>query len=212
MPSLVNMKMIDMKRIIAFTAVIMLLCGCGARKDRNVTVPFEDMEWTRVAPEEIEFNPFQAIGKDWMALAMGGQSSMNSMTISWGECGVLWNKPVFTVYVSSDRYSRKLMDSSEYFTVMAFPDTRKNKAGLTYIGSHSQRDEPDKTENAGFHVEYTELGNPVFNEASLVYECRIIYKEELKKNLMPDDVKPRYDEMGLHTMFIGEIVNVYRKQ
>lgn len=194
-------------------AAALMLCSCGGKKaDQTAAVPFESLGWTKVAPEDIDFNPFQTVGKDWMALAMGNKDAMNSMTISWGQCGVLWNKPVFTVYVSSDRFSKKQMDSNKYFTVSAFPDTRKNKAALTYIGSHSQRDEPEKTKNAGFTVDFSELGNPLINEASMVFECKIIYKEEIKKNLLPDDVRPSYDDMGLHTMYVGEIVNVFQKK
>lgn len=194
-------------------AATLALVSCGGKKaDKEATIPFEDMKWVKTNPEELEFNPFQTVGKDWMALAMGDEKSMNSMTISWGQAGVLWNKPVFTVFVSSDRYSKHLMDASKYFTVMAFPATRKNKEALVYIGSRSQQDEPDKTANAGFTVEFTEAGNPIFNEANLAFECKIIYKEEFKKGQLPDDVKPMYDEMGLHTMYIGEIVNVFQKQ
>ncbi len=202
-----------MKKIIMFAAAIFMLAGCGNKKnEQSAAIPFEDMNWVKVEPEEIDFNPFVTIGKDWMALAMGNKDAMNSMTISWGQAGVLWSKPVFTVYVSSDRHSKKLMDGSKYFTVMAFPDTRKNKAALTYIGSHSQADEPDKTANAGLTVEFTELGNPILKEAELAFECKIIYKEEIKRNLLPDDVKPRYEQMGLHTMYVGEIVNVFQKK
>ncbi len=168
--------------------------------------------WEKLSPEELDFNPFRTIGKDWMALAVGKDEGMNSMTISWGGAGVLWNKPVFTVYVSSDRYSKRLMDDNAYFTVMAFPHERRYKDALLYIGSKSKRDEPDKTADAGFTVEYTELGNPLFREAALAFECRIIYREEFKMELLPSDVRRMYEDTGLHTMYVGEIVNVYGKR
>lgn len=200
-----------MKKIFCIVLILSTLLSCGEKKKDSETIKFEDLKWETIAPEQIEFNPFQTIGQDWMALAMGKAENMNSMTISWGSAGVLWNKPVFTVFVSSDRYSKGLMDKQEYFTVMAFPESRKNKEALTYIGSRSGRDEPNKTENAGFTVEYSELGNPLFKEANLVFECKILYKEEFKKDQLPSEIKPRYDNMGLHTMYIGEIVNVYQK-
>lgn len=191
---------------------VAVLCSCGSGKKENNTMEKENWKWEKVNPTDLDFNPFQTIGVDWMALAMGGEKSMNSMTISWGTAGELWNKQVFTVFVSSDRYSKRLMDESKYFTVMAFPKSRKIKESLVYIGSRSQRDEPDKTVNAGFTVEYTELGNPIFKEANLVFECRIIYKEEFKMELLQPEVRRMYEDMGLHTMYIGEIVNVFVKQ
>ena len=45
----------------------------------------------------------------------------------------------------------------------------------------------------------------------MALECRIIYKEEFRRDLLPSDVKPMYDDMGLHTFYIGEIVACYRK-
>ena len=60
-------------------------------------------------------------------------------------------------------------------------------------------------------AELSELGNPLFKEADLALECRIIYREEFKRDLLPEDVRPMYEEMGLHTFYIGEIVNVYKK-
>lgn len=191
---------------------VAVLCSCGSGKKENNTMEKENWKWEKVNPTDLDFNPFQTIGVDWMALAMGGEKSMNSMTISWGTAGELWNNQVFTVFVSSDRYSKRLMDESKYFTVMAFPKSRKIKESLVYIGSRSQRDEPDKTVNAGFTVEYTELGNPIFKEANLVFECRIIYKEEFKMELLQPEVRRMYEDMGLHTMYIGEIVNVFVKQ
>lgn len=200
-----------MRKILIMTVASMILAACSQGNKREKT-SFKDLAWEQVEPVDLDFNPFQRIGKDWMALAMGNGESMNSMTISWGTAGELWNKPVFIVYVSSDRFSKELMDKQKYFTVMSFPNTRANKEALGYIGSRSGRDEPAKTENAGFTVEYTERGNPIFKEAELSFECKILYKEEFKHELLPAEVKPRYEQMGLHTMYIGEIVSVLKKK
>ena len=58
---------------------------------------------------------------DWMALAVENKDDMNAMTISWGEIGELWERPVVTVYVSSSRYTHSFMERNEYFTVTSFP-------------------------------------------------------------------------------------------
>lgn len=168
--------------------------------------------WSKTAPEDLELKPIERIAKDWMALSMGTAKSFNSMTISWGTIGQLWNKPVMIVFVSSDRASKKLMDGYNFFTVCGFPDSKACRQGLEYLGSHSLKDEPDKVKNSGLTVEFTELGNPVFQEANLAIECRKIYSEEFSRERLPQDVKERlYSNMGLHTMYIGEIVNVYEK-
>lgn len=169
--------------------------------------------WTKVSPVDLELKPVEKFSKDWMALSMGNSRSFNSMTISWGTIGELWNKPVMIVFVSSDRASKKLMDGSAYFTVSGFPDTKNSRQALEYLGSHSVKDDPDKVKNAGLNVEFSELGNPLFREAELAIECKKIYSEEFAKEKLPQDVRDRiYSSVGLHTMYIGEIVNVYEKR
>ena len=172
-----------------------------------------DNVWTAIKPEQISSNPYSLFARDWMALGVGTKKNFNSMTIAWGTMGQLWNKPVVIVFVSKDRYSKSLMDSNKYFTVTGFPQTSACKDALVYIGSHSQRDEPDKTANAGLTVEFTELGNPIFSEGNLAIECRKIYSDEFEADKVPVEIMENmYSEMGLHTMYIGEIVNVWEKK
>ena len=42
---------------------------------------------------------FEVFDKDWALLTAGEKGGFNSMTVSWGGFGTLWNKPVATVYV-----------------------------------------------------------------------------------------------------------------
>lgn len=182
----------------------------------NVTMMAQQtMEgWKKIDATEIQCRPVNLFANQWMALAMGNKEKMNSMTIAWGTIGELWNKNVVIVYVSSSRYSKHLMDENPYFTVTAFPDDEVSRKGLTYIGTHSQKDDPDKTAHSGLHAEFTPLGNPVFKEGNLTIECKKIYSDEFKRDLLPDDVKNGiYGEggMGLSTFYIGEIVNVWQK-
>ena len=170
-------------------------------------------DWTRIDPLDLEIKPVAAFSQDWMALAMGSSRQHNAMTIAWGGIGELWGKHVVTVYVSGDRASKKLMDDNDYFTVTAFPPSKSCKDALVYIGSHSMRDEPDKVANAGLTVEFTELGNPIFSEGRLAIECRKLYSAPFDLNRMPQDISERlYAEMTVHTMYIGEIVNVWEKR
>jgi len=208
------MRKISLILAILLSVVMLSSCGGkhGSRKHKGadslaVAVP----TWEKMDPMALEMKPIKAFARDWMALATGNQKSMNSMTISWGTIGQLWGKNVVTVYVSSDRATKKLMDKNSYFTVSAFPDTREYREALSYIGSHSLADDPNKTETAGLKVEYSSLGNPMFTDADLVIECKKIYADEFKKNLMPDDVRHLYDELGVHTFYVGEIVNIYTK-
>ena len=203
-----------MRRIMFIAAAVLCLASCRGKKEETARVPVENMEWKKIDPYKMEFRPFGTISKDWMALAVGREDKMNSMTVSWGTLGELWNRPVFIVYVRSSRETKKLMDENKYFTVSSFPDEPKYRQMLVHIGTHSKKEDARKTETAGLTVEYSELGNPLFRQAGMAFECKTIYKEELKEELLPADVKKFYAEgdTSMHTMYIGEIVNVFVKE
>lgn len=184
------------------------MVACKGRSTDNTSI--SDMKWEKTEVQDLQMKPVAAFDKDWMALAVGTSAKFNAMTISWGTIGELWNKPVVIVFVSSDRATKKLMDENKYFSVSAFPSSAKD--ALVYIGSRSFRDEPDKVANAGLTAEFSALGTPMFKEACLTIECKKIYSEPFKEDLLPEDVKPRYESMGIHTAYIGEIINVWEKK
>ena len=48
-------------------------------------------------------NIFEQFDKKWALLTAGNSEDFNTMTISWGGMGTIWNKPVATVYVRTSR-------------------------------------------------------------------------------------------------------------
>lgn len=124
--------------------------------------------------------------------------------------GELWGKHVVIVYVSSSRYTHSFMERSKYFTVTAFPESQRHS--LKYIGTRSGRSEKDKLKEAGLTPTFTDLGNPIFEEAILAVECKIIYKAPFNPEAIDKDTYRIYDNgMGIHTMYVGEIINVWAK-
>lgn len=198
-----------MKKTIYMILLALTVAACGGRDGAKTDI--RTMQWEKTDPTDLEMKPVAAFATDWMALGVNAREGVNAMTISWGQIGELWGRPVVTVFVSKDRHTKHMLDEAGQFTVSAFPNTLESRRILTYIGSHSLSDEPDKLENAGLTFDLTEAGNPLFKEADLAIECKVIYKEEFKADLLPDKVKPMYEQMGLHTFYIGEITNVYRK-
>ncbi len=202
-----------------FIFMFMFAAGCNNNcpKDNadqataKPDIAIENAAWKIIEPEEIKDNPFNLLANDWMALATGTEDNMNAMTIAWGGFGVLWGKPVVTVYVSESRYTYDFMEKNEYFTVSAFPKTEDNRKALQYIGSHSGRDESDKIKKAGLTAQYTSLGNPMFAEARLTIECKLLYKKGIELEDVPESEKARYDKQKIHHMYIGEIVNAWEK-
>lgn len=191
-----------------FAALLLTTCGNKANEPEAKTTTSD--QWQEIKPQDIDVNAVKMFADDWMLLSAGKDTSMNMMTIAWGALGELWGKPVVTVYVSTDRYTYKFLEDNEYFTVTAFPEQFRDK--LQYLGSVSGRDE-DKVKGSGLTPEFTKLGNPIYKEANLAIECKKIYAEQFKKELMPLEQRQWYDEkkQGVHVMYIGEIVNVWKK-
>lgn len=193
-----------------FVALLLTACGNKANESETEATTTNSDQWQEIKPQNIDVNAVKLFANDWMLLSAGKDTSMNMMTIAWGALGELWGKPIVTVYVSTDRYTYKFLEDNEYFTVTAFPEQFRDK--LQYIGSVSGRDE-DKVKGSGLTPEFTKLGNPIYKEANLAIECKKIYAEQLKKELMPLEQRQWYDEkkLGVHMMYIGEIVNVWKK-
>ena len=144
-------------------------------------------------------------------LAAGDKEKSNAMTIGWGGIGTLWGRTALTVYVAEKRYTKEFLDKAEYFTVMAF-DVEQSKV-LNYMGTKSGRD-GDKAQALGLHTAYTANGTPYYTEATMVIECKIMYVAPFDPNGFKSDApKKMYANFpaGIHSMYIGEVVNAWKK-
>lgn len=179
-----------------------------------VTMPVmaqEENGFKKISVEEdFTDNGFQWF-RDAQLLASGNKEKSNAMTIGWGGIGTLWGKAALTVYVAEQRYTKQFMDASEYFTVMTFGV--ENSKVLTYMGTKSGRD-GDKAAALGLHTAYTPNGAPYYTEAEMVIECKIMYAAPFDSKYFKSEVpKNRYKNFpaGVHTMYIGEVTNAWRK-
>ena len=157
----------------------------------------------------IDINKYKdsiSLFKDWGVTVVEDEGKVNPMTIGWGSIGVLWRKPCFTAYIHKQRYSKKLFDKANTFSVCFF-DTEKYKRELSYYGSKSGRDE-DKILNSGLTVEKCE-GVSYIKEADLVIVCRKMGQSDFDiNNIYEESIKKWYDESGVHTLYYGEIIKV----
>ncbi len=154
---------------------------------------------------EFQANSFQLFDRDWALLTAGTPGKFNTMTIAWGGLGTLWGKPVATVYVKPIRYTHEFLEANEYFTVSFYDKEYRRAMGL--LGSLSGRD-CDKVSKAGLTP--VALTNSVtFQEAKETLVCRKIYRQELDREAMPQEVvQAFYETEAPHTMYIGEVVEI----
>ena len=194
------------KYICALCACMMVLASCSGTREKEDDF-VSDGAWHVIKPQEIPGN-FVSMMDNAMLLSAGSEGDFNTMAMGWGGLGKFWRRPTLTVYVSSSRYTYEFMEKNSYFTVCGFPEEYKNN--VMYMGKHSGRD-GDKVADGGLHAEFTELGNPMFSEANLVVECKLLYEDVIDTLQTPIDIKSRNDKSGPYTMYVGEIVNVMRK-
>ena len=156
---------------------------------------------------ELTTDIFKQFDKKWALLTAGDENSFNTMTISWGGLGTIWNKPVATVYVRESRYTHDFMDSNEYFTISFYPEQYKKELGV--LGSKSGRD-MDKMKGSGL-TPTTAGQSMTFKEAELTLVCKKLFRQRLESENIPSDiVNSFYGDNDLHDMYIGEVVDIIR--
>ncbi len=139
-----------------------------------------------------------------------GIDKPNSMTIGWSSIGNYWAKPVFVVPVRISRYTHHLIEETKEFTV-SIPFGDNMKEALAYCGSKSGRD-CDKFKELGLTtLPGQTVKVPVVGECDLYYECRVIYKQDMKLERLDDVLREKfYPDCDIHTIYYGEILACYK--
>jgi len=142
-------------------------------------------------------------------LTTSANGMINTMTISWGSIGHIWNKPIFTVMVRPSRYSFELIEKHPEFTV-SFPLDNSLKKALGLCGSTSGRD-INKFEKAQLTLQDgKQVSVPIIAECGLHYECKIVHKQVMIPEFFNESYDGKwYPEKDYHTMYYGEIVSHY---
>ena len=163
----------------------------------------------KIDPKALDQNVFSLIGDQWMLITAGTKDQCNTMTASWGGLGVLWGKPVATVYIRPQRYTLEFVEREDTFTLCFFGE--EYRKALALCGSKSGRD-VDKVKECGFTVA-TAGDAPYFEEADLVLVCKKAYWQDMDPTHFLDrEIDSKwYPEKDYHRIFIGEILEVLRK-
>jgi len=157
---------------------------------------------------QFETDIFAQFNKKWALVSAGTKEDYNAMTVSWGGMGTLWGKSVVTVYIKPIRYTWQYMEKNDYFTVSFYPE--ENRQDLQIMGSKSGRD-GDKAALTGLTLKPLEKG-VTFEQAEVTLVCRKIYRQDLIRDTMPEEVIARlYTDEEPHTMYVGEVVEILRK-
>ena len=145
-------------------------------------------------------------------LVSGNQS--NPMTIGWAQFGIVWGKPICTVFVRKSRFSHNLMEENESFTV-SVPLPQSMKKELAFCGSKSGRD-INKLDALKLTVAETPDNGRCLSGCCVHIVCRTVAKTDLSLKHINEGIHNKFYNTNQatadgdpHTMYFGEILSVY---
>ena len=156
--------------------------------------------------------------KKGVLLTTKKDGKVNTMTISWGNIGIEWDKLIFVTYVRQSRHTHTMLESGE-FTINIPYNQNANKI-LGYCGSKSGKD-TDKIKDLGLTlIKGRKVDVPAIKELALTLECQVIYKQLQDKTAIPTPIRDSFypqdvasdftgSNKDYHTMFYGEVVSAY---
>ena len=164
------------------------------------------MKRNDIPVRELTFD-FSTIGNRWLLLTAGSFAphAFNSMTVSWGSIGEIWNKPFFQAVVRPSRYTREFLEAGDSFTLCVLPLAYRKAMSL--LGAKSGRD-GDKIAESGLNAMASLLVTaPCYDEAELVVECRKMYWQDIDpSHFLDPGIEANYPKKDYHRAYFGEIV------
>lgn len=152
---------------------------------------------------------FHLWDRQWFLLTSGdfSQGRYNTMTVSWGSLGIMWDKLFAQVVVRPVRHTYRFMEEFDTFTLSAFDPA--HRPALNLLGSKSGRD-GDKIAESGLTVcASTQVAAPAFEEAELVLECRKMYWHDYDpSHFLDPKIENMYPGKDYHRVYYGEILSI----
>ena len=165
----------------------------------------------QISPYELSKDLLEQLDNGAFLTVQDNTGKINTMTIGWGALGYMWMKPVFIAMVRNTRYTFKMIEEVDDYTV-SIPLKGQLKDELMVCGTMSGSDI-----NKFEQCKLTPLGlkdfrTPVIEQCDLHLMCKIIYKQALDEEFMTPVVSKVYGpEKDFHTMYYGQIITAYQK-
>jgi len=140
-------------------------------------------------------------------LTVADGDRVNTMTVSWGFIGFIWEKPHFVTVVRPQRYTKEFLEKAGTFTISIPYGTMQDE--LRICGSKSGRD-IDKASVVSF-AKAQGIDGAIVEGCNMYYECRVVCEDQMREAVLPPIVCEKYYNGDYHIMYVGEIVNCYQK-
>jgi flavin reductase (DIM6/NTAB) family NADH-FMN oxidoreductase RutF len=168
------------------------------------------MKRKKINVHDLILKPTNIWENEWFLLSAGDYKTgdHNAMTVAWGSLGTMWSKPFAQVVVRPSRHSYEFMNKYDTFTLSHFP--AKYKKALSYLGTVSGSDEPEKMQKSGLTpCAVPGVDAPGYEEADLVIACKKIYWQDMDaEHFLKEGILDKYPEgNNFHRIYFGEIVS-----
>lgn len=141
-------------------------------------------------------------------LTVKSRGDLNTMTIGWATIGIVWQKPIFMIAVRNSRYTFKLIENADDFTVSV--PSRPMTDEIRFCGTKSGRD-VDKFKECKLSIkESRTIFSPIIHIPGIHFECKIVFKSAIDPTFLSDEFENLYPEKDYHTLYFGEILDCYR--
>lgn len=163
----------------------------------------------RIKYKDLEVDIFRLFEDQWFLLSAGDykKGDFNTMTVAWGSLGIMWSVPFAQAVVRPTRHTYHFMNAYHDFTLCAFPE--KFKKDLSYLGSHSGRDEDKIAKTSLTPCASDHIKAPSFEEAELIFECQKIYEQDMNpEQFLEDFIHTKYKENDYHRIYFGKVLSI----
>ena len=157
-------------------------------------------EYAKEALEQLKKGAFLTVKEN---------NKVNTMTIGWGNIGIIWNKPIFMVLVRFSRYTYDLLERAKEFTI-SIPIKNDLRKELAYCGTYSGKD-VDKIKECNLKlVKGQSISTPVIENCDLHFECKVVYQQAMEPGLVEKSIKEKnYPNHDYHILYFGEVLDSY---
>ncbi|MCH5164953.1 MAG: flavin reductase [Clostridiales bacterium] len=135
-----------------------------------------------------------------------GRQNPNIMVTHWGTLGKLWGRDVFTLPIRSNKYSYQIVTKTKSFALNVPARDMRREISLCDTISGFNR---NKFEALNLHPKRARtIEAYILGECGLIVECNVIAM------ISPESVAELAAGLPLgetaHTLFVGEVADVYR--
>jgi len=137
--------------------------------------------------------------------SLDGEGRPNTMTIGWGNLGVIWALPIFIVYVRPSRFTFGNMEATGEFVVSVPADDMHD--ACMYCGSKSGRDVDKFAEQGLTAIPAATMNVPLIGECVRHYECKVVHYNDVSDAALDPDVRAEHYPSGnLHRVYYCRVL------